>query len=146
MRENDNLRNEYQQLYKDVEEDIAWARVALEKRPDAINLWIGNSRSVSALHKDSYENIYCQIIGSKHFVLLPPVEVACVEERNLPAASYVDTAEGLVPFEDDPRQDVPFPTWDPDNHSGQGGRFSHLSRPLRVTLNRGDLLYLPALW
>ena len=88
LEENDNLRGEYSELYKDVAKDIPWARIALGQDPDAINLWIGNSRSVTALHKDNYENIYCQVIGSKHFVLIPPLEVACVNERQLPSATY----------------------------------------------------------
>ena len=62
--ENDNLRDEYSSLYSDVETDIPWARIALGQSPDAINLWIGNSNSVTALHRDNYENIYCQIVGS----------------------------------------------------------------------------------
>ena len=88
FQENDNLRGEYSELYKDVAKDIPWARIALSQDPEAINLWIGNSRSVTALHKDNYENIYCQVIGSKHFVLLPPVEIACVNEKQLPSATY----------------------------------------------------------
>ena len=86
--ENDNLRGEYALLYRDVEEDIPWARIALGQSPDAINLWIGNSSSTTALHRDNYENIYCPIIGSKHFVLLPPVATACINERSLPCARF----------------------------------------------------------
>lgn len=89
IQENDNLRGEYSELYKYVAKDIPWARIALGGRaPDAINLWVGNSRSITALHKDNYENIYCQLVGSKHFVLLPPVESACVNEQLLPTANY----------------------------------------------------------
>jgi hypothetical protein len=61
----------------------------LQEGPEAINLWIGNSRSVTALHKDNYENIYVQITGEKHFTLLPPLTYACVAERELTPASYV---------------------------------------------------------
>lgn len=94
--ENDNLRGEYRQLYKDVDKDIPWAKIAFGgKEPDAINLWIGNSRSVTALHKDNYENIYCQIIGSKHFVLLSPTEIACVNEKTLPCATYALDASSV---------------------------------------------------
>lgn len=75
-------------MYGDVKADIAWARVALAQEPDAINLWIGNSRSVTALHRDNYENIYCQIIGSKNFVLLPPIAMPCVNEHMLQPATY----------------------------------------------------------
>ena len=89
IQENDNLRNEYATLFSHVEKDIPWARIALQEEPEAINLWIGNSRSVTALHKDNYENIYVQIRGEKHFTLLPPLTYACVAERGLAPASYV---------------------------------------------------------
>ena len=86
--ENDNLRGEYSTLYREVEEDIAWARIALGQQPDAVNLWIGNARSITSLHRDNYENVYCQIVGRKHFVLLPSVETACINEKPLTAATY----------------------------------------------------------
>ena len=94
--ENDNLRGEYSQLYADVGKDIPWAKIAFGgQEPDAINLWIGNSRSVTALHRDNYENIYCQIIGTKHFVLVAPAEMACVNEKMLPCANYVLDASSV---------------------------------------------------
>ncbi|MCJ1296285.1 hypothetical protein MMC34_007851 [Xylographa carneopallida] len=89
--QNDNLRGEYAQLFADVEGDISWARIALEQQPDAINLWIGNSRSVTALHRDNYENIYCQVIGQKHFTLISPVETGYIMEQSLRAATYLSS-------------------------------------------------------
>ena len=50
----------------------------------------------------------------------------------------------LVP--EHPARVVPFATWDPDSPEENQTPFSYLSRPLRVTLDPGDLLYLPALW
>jgi len=40
---------------------------------------------------------------------------------------------------------VPFALWDPDG-LGVGTRYSGLARPVRVSLGKGDMLYLPALW
>lgn len=37
--ENDNLRHEYSALFDQVQRDIPFARIALEKDPDAINMW-----------------------------------------------------------------------------------------------------------
>lgn len=112
---------------------------------------------MTALHKDNYENIYVQIIGQKHFVLLPPVAYACVNERELAPATYVrdedaDGSAGLRIVEDEGGEKVPFATWDPDSSQERDGeewrgtRYSKFAEPVRVTLNEGDMLYLPALW
>ncbi|KAF2250977.1 Clavaminate synthase-like protein [Trematosphaeria pertusa] len=154
--QNDNLRTEYTTLFSDVPHSIPFARVALQKEPDAINFWLGNKKSTTALHKDNYENIYVQILGKKHFALLPPVESACVNEKAVLAGTYrlrdegVEgeevQKEGLVIAVDEPDEYVPFATWDPDRPVENTTRFSECSLPLRVTLEEGDMLYLPALW
>ena len=172
------MRTEYHSLYKDIEESIAFARIALKGNADAINMWIGNSRSTSCLHRDNYENIYCQIIGKKHFVLLPPVAMPCVNEQILQNATYaVDSGRDstdqarssssctqlggkrdalprtgedfgsskLRVVLDKNSPGIPFATWDPDTNE-QTTPFSSLCSPLRVQLNPGDVLYLPAMW
>jgi jumonji domain-containing protein 7 len=113
---------------------------------------------VTALHKDNYENIYVQVLGRKHFVLMPSLCQPCVNEQSLPSAVYVRTpdaagdadpeeskAELRLELEDgvDP---VPFATWDPDRPEERATRYSPLARPMRVTLDPGDMLYLPAMW
>lgn len=141
--QNDNFRCEYSPLFQDVEADVRWASIALQKEPDAINLWIGNRQSTTALHRDNYENLYCQIVGSKDFVLLAPVETACINEKFLPSAAY---AADMSLSPDDPPAQVPYPIWDPDKPEENPTRFSSLSRPVRVRLDPGDMLYLPACW
>ncbi len=94
LQRNDNLRHEYASLFGHVQRDIPFARIALGKGPEAINLWIGNSRSVTALHKDNYENIYVQILGQKHFVLLPALCHPCVNEQSLRPATYAREGDG----------------------------------------------------
>ncbi|PNP76376.1 hypothetical protein FNYG_10259 [Fusarium nygamai] len=143
--QNDNLREEYITLFSDVQKDIPFARIALDKSPDAVNLWIGNSRSVTAMHKDNYENIYVQILGRKHFVLLPSLCHPCVNEQPLKPATYT-RKENSMELKMDPDDDaVPFAIWDPDKPEQNATKFSHLARPLRVTLEPGDMLYLPAM-
>lgn len=144
--ENDNFRNEYISLFSDAQKDIPFARIALETDPDAINLWIGNSRSVTALHRDPMENIYVQVIGKKHFVLLPPLLHACVNEKLLLPATYVRSDRGLDLRVDQDAEPVPLATWDPDVPEVNATEFSSLAKPLHVTLNPGDMLYLPAMW
>ncbi|KAI0408233.1 cupin-like domain-containing protein [Xylaria palmicola] len=162
--QNDNLRHEYISLFSQVEKSIAFARIALEREPDAINMWIGNSRSVTALHRDNYENVYVQIAGRKHFVLLPPLFQPCVNERDLEPATYVRSRgegrpegekenDGLVLRMDEAVDEngvkaptVPFATWDPDTPDVCATPYSHLAEPMRVSLEPGDMLYLPAMW
>jgi jumonji domain-containing protein 7 len=149
--ENDNLREEYHTLFSDVPPNISWARIALEQSADAINFWLGNERSVTAMHRDNYENVYVQIIGQKHFVLLPPVEMPCVNEQKLPQFRYApstsDKSDGALVLEPQEGQDaVPVAVWDPEEPELRRSDYSHLSKPVTVTLEAGDMLYLPAMW
>ncbi|KAK0640170.1 JmjC domain-containing protein E [Lasiodiplodia hormozganensis] len=175
--QNDNLRNEYSSLFADVPRDIPFARIALQPPsdaggaagPDAVNFWLGSSRSTTSLHKDNYENVYVQVLGRKHFTLLPPVEAACVNERAVLAGRYVPRArrsgaeregEGGEGHEEEeeadlhdlrvemaePKRMVNWALWDPDVPAVRATAFSGLSRPVRVTLEPGDMLYLPAMW
>jgi jumonji domain-containing protein 7 len=151
--QNDNMRTEYAQIFADVPETVPWASIALEQEPDAINFWLGNSHSVSVLHKDHYENIFAQICGQKEFVLLPPVEAPCVNELCVLSATYKSrndsdalTKDDLFIQIDEPDTYIPLPTWDPDKPAENTTLYSKFARPLRVTVNPGDMLYLPALW
>jgi jumonji domain-containing protein 7 len=155
--QNDNLRSEYTSLFSELPSSIPWATEALEQDPDAVNLWVGNSHSTSVLHKDHYENIFIQIAGAKEFLLLPPVEAPCVNECSVLSATYQpkDTSpkssldirkEDLCIAIDEPEQYIPLPTWDPDTPSQNTTKYSEFARPIRVTVNAGDILYLPALW
>ncbi|KAL8735954.1 MAG: hypothetical protein Q9166_000516 [cf. Caloplaca sp. 2 TL-2023] len=96
--EDDNMRGEYSRLYPDVAEGISWATECFGAKPDAINVWIGNSLSVTALHKDNYENIYCQVRGKKRFVLLPSVETPCVNVQSLAQAVYARDDDSVSPL------------------------------------------------
>lgn len=145
--QNDNFRDEYACLLPDAQKDIPFARIALQKKPDAVNLWIGNSKSVTATHKDNFENIFVQIIGRKHFVLLPPVCHPCMNETLLTPATYERDDNGRLSIRLDEHADlVPFVTWDPDNPQDNSTPLSKFAKPMRVTLDPGDMLYLPAMW
>ena len=108
---------------------------------------------MTSLHKDNYENIYVQIRGQKHFTILPPVEVGCVNERLLPKGRYTrgdskdeQSTEALIVKLDTNAEPVPVATWDPDHPEEHTSPYSHLAKPLHVTLQEGDMLYLPSLW
>jgi hypothetical protein len=43
-----------QPLLHDVDESLCLARAAFGNDPEAVNIWIGDERSVSSVHKDHY--------------------------------------------------------------------------------------------
>ncbi|CAF5094410.1 unnamed protein product, partial [Rotaria socialis] len=54
--QNSSFTTEFQQLNNDIHE-LGWVREAFGQAPDAVNLWIGTSKSISTLHHDPYENL-----------------------------------------------------------------------------------------
>lgn len=53
--QNDSLRDEFPELYEDVPAFLELGKEAFGNEPDAVNIWIGDERAVSSMHKDHYE-------------------------------------------------------------------------------------------
>jgi jumonji domain-containing protein 7 len=91
--QNDSLRTQFSSLMKDVDDVLPLAREAFNSMPDATNLWMGDERAVSSLHKDHYENMYVVVHGEKHFLLFPPADVAFLEngidDQNFRTARFI---------------------------------------------------------
>jgi len=56
-----------------------------------------------------------------------------------------ENSNELIIAKDEPEEKIPFPTWDPED-SKHTTEFSQQNNAVRTVLNRGDILYLPALW
>jgi jumonji domain-containing protein 7 len=71
-----------------------------------------------------------------------------VNDQSLERGRYQPSADdgGLVVIVDEAAEQVPVATWDPDEPGLRPSEFSRHSRPIRVTLDEGDMMYLPALW
>ncbi|KAG2042840.1 cupin-like domain-containing protein [Suillus americanus] len=137
--------SEFCALREDVPSNIPWVTEALGRNPDAVNLWIGNSKSITSIHSDPYENIYTVIRGSKHFTLLPPCEGWCLQERMYPHAvyGYTDNSNSLSVV---PSPDTPQVRWSSVINPDLPGSLPPEAHPLHVTLEAGDTLYLPVGW
>eukprot|EP00903_Cladosiphon_okamuranus_P016604 g15317.t1 len=112
------------------------------------NLWVGKGGTTAVLHYDDYENLLCQVRGTKELVLFPP--------KDLENLYYVGRRKGKLKYE--------FPgKWTRDELDGSNkvifGSSVHLDnpdferhprlkrcRPYRVALHEGDVLYMPAFW
>ena len=48
QKQNSNLTEEFEELMVDVDKEISWASEAFNKKPDAVNFWMGDSRAVTS--------------------------------------------------------------------------------------------------
>ncbi|TFJ81480.1 hypothetical protein NSK_007202 [Nannochloropsis salina CCMP1776] len=144
------------------------AQQAFGSPPDAINLWIGDARSISSLHKDPYENMYAVLKGEKHFTLFPPSDVSSfLFARGLPQASYAfDSIRACFQVNLDGREKGSTNNGRVDwvdleaskaaaarrgereggREEGREERRERVLHPLEVRVKEGEVLYLPALW
>lgn len=89
QRQNSNLTQDFPELVDDLDYSLlSFARLAFNKEPDAVNFWIGDSRAITSMHKDPYENIYCVIAGFKDFILIPPTDLHLIPRKIYQSAIY----------------------------------------------------------
>ena len=162
-RQNDCLRRELKPVF-DLDlfpPTFAFAEEAFGTGPpDAINMWIGDERATSSMHKDHYENLFYVLSGEKVFLLCPPADVPFLPEGEFDSGRFRRDRHGeggwcVVPDRDgaggggaaaagarvkwiepdlaDPRSASRFPLLD------------HC-HPIEVRVREGEMIYLPALW
>lgn len=113
--------------------------------PEAINLWVGGSRSVSAEHRDPYENIFYVCSGTKFFDLRPPSDVGFLREAEFTAGAFAfDRDAGGWHVVPDGENTVRWiDSSDCDNPEASCGT---PSRHIRVKVRAGEMIYIPSLW
>lgn len=123
--------------------------------PEAINIWLGDERSVTSVHRDPYENLYLVLKGSKTFTLWPPVDELCMDARMVRTGRYElsDNKFRVVMDEagdsDETAPRIPWVSIDPEMSYEATIEahplYAHAS-PRTVTVNEGQILYLPSGW
>lgn len=139
--QNDSVRKELPGLVADLGRTPDVLQSAFKSRsdetdhsPDAVNIWIGDSRSTTSLHKDPYENLYYVLTGEKVFTLFPPTAFPFLGEQRYPAARYKQDEEGQwTTIAEEGIDPVP---WVMDQTTGG----------LTIRVQAGQCLYLPSLW
>ncbi len=165
--QNDNLRQQMPQLLDDCAQSLPLADECFGLQPEAINLWIGDQRSVSSTHKDFFENMYCVVRGVKTFTLFPPTDVAFLPVSTYPAYTYTYSSACddsgnlrpqkselcLVPVDrsmgnnDNSSNEVSWIWLDPEDPQAVAKHpLFALASPLRIEVREGEVLYLPAMW
>lgn len=149
--QNDSFRKEYEGvLGSDLDKGVErFGTELFGGPPDAINFWAGDSRAVSSMHKDHYENLYCVVKGTKKFTLLPPTDLPWLNQQWFREANFERDDHGkLVPVIQEPENAIPWIPIDPDMDPALRAfihpRAKHIT-PLHVEVHEGETLYLPAL-
>lgn len=147
QKQNSNLTQEFKDIIGDIEADIDWATEAFGKPPDAVNLWMGDARAVTSMHKDPYENIYCVVRGHKELVLQPPTDLPWIPYRDYKPAIYKENIKtGEFEMEEINSSLVPWIAIDPVNPDLDTYPDYANSTQFKLKLEAGDVLYLPSLW
>jgi len=130
--------------------------------PDAVNLWMGDERAVSAMHKDHYENLFYVLSGEKVFSLCPPSDAPCLYENEVSSGRFEVCNETSTHGPNRTwkvaldREDNGVPSkvhWietnlfeGPRNNEGEKFPLVRYAHPMTVRVRAGELLYLPSLW
>lgn len=143
--------------------------------PDAVNLWIGDERAVSAMHKDHYENLFYVLNGEKVFHLCPPSDAPFLYEQEILSGRFeVSNDPKDEPKSGARKWSVVLDRVEKDNddtkssnkeysrvhwiatdlfgnHSDRTEQdkdfpLSKYAHPITVRVKAGELLYLPSLW
>lgn len=128
--------------------------------PDAVNLWIGDERAVSSMHKDHYENLFYVLSGEKIFTLCPPADAPFLHEGEFESGTFRCVKEGKwvvdpdYGINEDERGDTTNNNqrvrWIESDVERPGAfeQYPHLRKahPIQIRVRQGEMLYLPALW
>lgn len=150
QKQNSNLTEEMSELLKDCLPDIPWASSAFNKKPDAVNFWMGQEAAVTSMHKDPYENIYCVIDGEKTFNLHPPTDRPFIPYKMCKTAQHRYCNKSKIwkikQCNDDGLNEIPWIDIDPLNPDYDKYPFYRHAHKIQCTVRKGDLFYLPSLW
>ena len=154
-RQNDCLRTELKPLFNrhSFPDSFGWAEEAFGTGPpDAVNLWIGNEKAVSSMHKDHYENLFYVLSGEKIFTLCPPSDAPFLSLGDFESGTFETDENGdwFVSRDDETNDKVKWIEADVTQQQQRQStdRFPLLghTHPLTVRVQAGEMLYLPALW
>lgn len=155
-RQNDCLRKEIPKLKDIFPSGIEWAAEAFAQPLDAVNLWMGNERAISSMHKDHYENLFYVASGEKIFTICPPGNVLFLYEHREYTRGVFQVNEESQQWEVTKIDGDNQVHWiAPDVSMLEGARGKALKeryplllnvKPLEVRVKAGEMLYLPSLW
>lgn len=156
QKQNSNFTEYFPELQQDVNiNSLSFAQKSFNKSPDAVNFWMGDSRAITSMHKDPYDNLYCVIAGYKDFILLPPHKLCCLHRKKYPTGTYKLNDEKqfiiepmLEKNEEGQLVEVQTEWISIDPLAPDYAKYPQFAKakPIKVRVFAGDVLYLPAYW
>lgn len=158
--QNDNLRLSMSDLLDDIHPPSIVDAFGESNLPEAVNMWIGDEKSVSSMHKDHFENMYCVVSGEKCFTLLPPTDIAFLPEDEYTTLRYAlkhghDYNNPIIKKEDlelvnqgpstDTLRWIGLDPDDPEACARYPNSINNL-HPIRCKVQAGEVLYIPSMW
>jgi len=104
------------------------------------------------MHKDYYDNLFVVLRGSKEFLMFPPSDAAFLKDCQVPAARFQPNSDTMAaPWRTvldgkSPEEDISWIAVNPDVPSFSHYPLFKLATPVRVTVEPGDIFFLPAIW
>ena len=138
--QNSSLTTEYVPLLQDCEASLPWADKIFGNTPVAANFWMGEDTARTTTHADLFCNMYAVVRGEKQFSLLPPQEVERLERKPCISSTWTNNGDELELRMDVPSSFVYWATVD------MGGKDGAKLDSLHVTVEAGDVLYIPRFW
>lgn len=104
------------------------------------NLWMAPKGKLSVLHFDAYENLLCQVTGTKSVLLYPPIEMPYLYPASMHSVQRTDLCSQQFQLMNETVENFSrVQPLRPDLH-----RFPLFARaqPINVTIGPGDMLFL----
>jgi hypothetical protein len=92
---------------------------------DKTQIWMGAGNQITPLHNDLQENIFCQIMGTRHITLYDPLQSHFL---------YLDSDNRA------------YAQVDPDHPNLEMFPLFKHATPIQVQLSAGDCIYIPGMW
>jgi jumonji domain-containing protein 7 len=156
--QDNNFVKTFSNISADIETSLPIANEAFGcTDAEATNIWIGDERSTSSLHKDFFENMYVVVQGEKTFTLLPPTDIQYLREEEFPTRRYKvnrSSSSGGIAYTDVVLATEGCPSevlqWidieiDTSTHFEDMPKHRRL-HPICCTVRPGEILYIPAMW